>query len=226
MSQPQPRFDDVIHEFIDTVNAQVGVYMDALAGFAGHTIRVERQVSRVMKQAKKRDPGTGETTVVCVSYEDPSTPDVVLNRIVRSDDYLSMNARGGSNERQLAQSIIVFLYTTWELEIRPRLAAAMNVPLESIKSNVMGDLRHVRHAILHTKGILRADAHSKLGPLGSIFQRDSLVQPSYEEMHQLFIAVKQGCAGILLERIGMPPGEKLDVSSLRDIAIQRLGKRS
>lgn len=30
------RYDDVIREYIDFVNEQVGTYMDSLAGFAGH----------------------------------------------------------------------------------------------------------------------------------------------------------------------------------------------
>lgn len=34
--------DDIIREYIDFVNQQVGVYMDAIAGFAGNHARVER----------------------------------------------------------------------------------------------------------------------------------------------------------------------------------------
>ena len=34
-------FDDVVREYIEFVNQQVGAYMDALAGFAGHYARVE-----------------------------------------------------------------------------------------------------------------------------------------------------------------------------------------
>ena len=41
------RYDDVIREYIDFVNEQVGTYMDALAGFAGHYARVQRQVHRM-----------------------------------------------------------------------------------------------------------------------------------------------------------------------------------
>ena len=44
--------DDVIREYIDFVNRQVGVYMDALAGFAGHRTRVERQVHRISRAIK------------------------------------------------------------------------------------------------------------------------------------------------------------------------------
>ena len=65
-------FDDVIREYIDFVNRQVGVYMDALAGFAGHRTRVERQVHRVNRPTSSRIDDTGQSVVVWASYEDPT----------------------------------------------------------------------------------------------------------------------------------------------------------
>src|SRR6266545_6398487 len=47
--------DYIIREYIDFVNQQVGVYMDAIAGFAGHHARVERQVCRVMRKGKLKE---------------------------------------------------------------------------------------------------------------------------------------------------------------------------
>ena len=35
--------DSIIRDYIDFVNRQIGVYMDALAGFEGHHCRVERR---------------------------------------------------------------------------------------------------------------------------------------------------------------------------------------
>jgi len=39
---PKELFDEVVREYIDFVNEQVGAYMSALAGFAGHHARVSR----------------------------------------------------------------------------------------------------------------------------------------------------------------------------------------
>ena len=64
------RFDDVIREYIDFVNQQVGVYMDALAGFAGHYTRVERQVHRVNRPVRSEIDSAGQQVVVWASYED------------------------------------------------------------------------------------------------------------------------------------------------------------
>ena len=150
------RYDDVVREYIDFVNEQVGTYMDALAGFAGHYTRVQRQVHRISRPVGKRQE-KGETVVVYASYEDPSKPDIIHNRIVRADTYLEANSPGGSNEQRHARAIVIFLFTYWEDEIRPRLAAAKSVPVNEIKSDIMGDLRILRHAILHAKSSIRHD---------------------------------------------------------------------
>ena len=42
-------YDDVVKEFIDFVNLQVGVYMNSIAGFSGAKMQMERQVARVLK---------------------------------------------------------------------------------------------------------------------------------------------------------------------------------
>jgi hypothetical protein len=221
MAEP---FDDVVREYIDLVNRQVGVYMDALGGFAGHYARVERQVHRVLGPNKRWDPTARKTVVVWSSYEDPTSPDLIHNRIIRSDDYLAINARGGSNEVQQALSILVFLFTAWELEIRPRLAQAAGVALNDVKSNIMGDLRIIRHATLHAKTILPKDEHRRLRVLGKMFAPEQPVKPSYDEMHQIFVAIKQDCAKLLTEWLNVPTSV-LDPGELRDVAIQRTGTK-
>ena len=87
------KFDDVMREYIDFVNEQVGAYMDALAGFAGHYTKVERQVHRISRPFGKRKEN-GETVIVYASYEDPSKPDIIHNRIVRADTYLEASFPG------------------------------------------------------------------------------------------------------------------------------------
>ena len=117
------RFDDIVREYIDFVNLQVGVYMDAMAGFANVKVKVERQVHRARRRAKIKDP-RGNEIVVWSSYEDPEKPEIIHSRILRENDYFSANSAGGVNERQQSQGILVFLVSYWEHSIRPRLARA------------------------------------------------------------------------------------------------------
>jgi hypothetical protein len=213
------KYDDVIREYIDFVNQQVGTYMDALAGFAGHYSRVERQVHRTSRPVGNRQE-KGETVIVYASYEDPTKPDIIHNRIVRADAYLEANAAGGSNEQRHASAIVVFLFTFWEDEIRPRLAAAKGVSLNEVQSDIMGDLRILRHAILHAKSNLRSEEHRRLKVVASMFPPDAPITISYESMHRLFVLIKQDCARLLFEWLGVKDAPVLP-EQLVDVAIQK-----
>jgi hypothetical protein len=140
-------FDEVV-KYIDFVNQQVGAYMDTLAGFAAHYARVGRQLHRVNRPVKSELDDAGRQVVVWASYEDPTKPDVIHNRIIRAQDYLAVNSPGGSNEQQHARAIVVFLFTYWEDEIRPRLAKAKGVAVNEIRCDAMSDLRVLRIVIL------------------------------------------------------------------------------
>ncbi len=210
--------DYIIREYIDFVNQQVGVYMDAIAGFAGHYARVERQVCRVMRKGKLKK--SDEQPVVWASYEDPSKPDIIHNRIIRSNDYLSSNSVDGSNTQQHSQAILVFLFTYWEDEIRPRLAKSMNIAVNEIESDIMGDLRIIRNVILHSKGITRHDKHKSLKLLGDMFTVDQPVYISYENMHKIFVLIKQDCARLLFEWLGIKNSPNLKPEEFVDVALQ------
>lgn len=212
-------FESIVRDYIDFVNAQVGVYMDALAGFAGHRTKVERQIHRVNRPSGIKKHKDGKDIIVWSSYEDPSQPDIIHNRIIRAEDYIQANSPLGSNERQHSQAILVFLFTYWEDEIRPRLAAAVGKTSNDIRSDIMGDLRVLRNVILHSKGVIRPDKHGELRKLTSMFAPDMPVSSSYDDMHKIFVYIKQDCAKMLTEYLGTePPGFIHD--DIVDVAVQ------
>ena len=213
-------FDDIVREYIDFVNQQVGVYMDAIAGFAGHYTRIKRQIHRINKPQKRGIDENGNNVIVYTCYEDPTKPDVIHNRIIRASDYLTANFKNGSNAQQLSQAAIVFLFTYWELEVRPRLAKARGVAVREVHSDIMGDLRIMRNAILHSKGVLDSNDYKKLLKLNNMFVAGHPVQISYENLHQIFILIKQDCARMLFEWLNVNDAPILP-EEVVDIAIQR-----
>lgn len=214
------QFDDVVREYIDFVNEQVGAYMSALAGFDGHHARVSRQVHRINRPVATRPPdGEGIPTVVWASYEDPTKPDIIHNQIIRCDEYLEANRPGGRNEQQHSRSILIFLFTYWEDEIRPRLARAKGVELNDIQSEIMGDLRTLRNVILHSKSVMRTDKHATLKILRNMFEADKELVFSYEGIHQIFVLIKQDCARLLFGWLGVEDGP-VKPEELKDVAIQ------
>lgn len=213
-------FDDIIREYIEFVNRQVGVYMDALAGFAGHYSRVERQVHRINRREKSSIRQNGQPVTVWASYEDPKQPDVIHNRIIRANDYIAANSKGGSNEQQHARAVLVFLFTYWEDEVRPRLAASRSVRLQEISSDVMGDLRVIRNVILHSKSIMRPDKHKDLKKMSDLFAVDQPIHISYEGMHKIFVLIKQDCTRMMLEWLGVRDS-LIQPEKIVDCAVQK-----
>ena len=218
------RIDDIIREYIDFVNNQVGVYMDALAGFAGHKVRIERQVHRISKASGIRIDECGNKVVMRTSYEDPTQPDVIHNRIIRTKEYIAANDSGGTNEQQLAQALLIFIFTFWEDEIRPRLSISKRVDPKEIESDIMGDLRILRNVILHSKGVIRPDKYKSLKLIQYMFKENEKVYVSYENMHKIFVLIKQDCARIMYEWLGVTEDAPVQPEDLTDITIQRIKK--
>jgi hypothetical protein len=228
VSLPMPNDDylDTLREFIDFINRQVGVYMDAIAGFAGNKARIELQVARIQRRHWKGKDVDGASIVVGTSLEDPQSPDVIHNRISRASDYIADNSELGYNEQQQAQAIIVFMFAYWDEEIRPRLARTRNLPTPNeIRVDAMGDLRLLRRAIIHNKGRLTIALHQRLKVFKDLFEPDADIQISHDCMHQVFVRSKQGIGKLLLDHVGKRPGAP-EANEIKDVAIQRTERNS
>jgi hypothetical protein len=214
-------FDAVIQDYIDFINRQHGMYIDALAGFGENHREIEHQVAIISKPIGWRLDDVGRPVMMRASVEDPTRPDVIHQRIIRAADYLAANATGGSNEQQHAQAVLVFLYTYWELETRPRLAAAKGCEVSEIKANIMGELRILRNVVLHSKGIVRADTLKGMKKLGAWFTVDQPIHISFENMKQIFIWINQGCALLLFEWLGVKDAQT-QAEQIVSLAIQNV----
>jgi hypothetical protein len=66
-------------------------------------------------------------------------------------------ALGGFDIQKAAQAAIVFAYHIWDEKYRPALVDRADNLIAPADSDVMGDLRHWRHSIIHNKGIASND---------------------------------------------------------------------
>ena len=214
-------YDDIVKEFIDFVNLQVGVYMNSIAGFSGAKMQMERQVARVLRAQSRKKDARGDQVITHQSFEDPQSPDVVHSRIITAEKFIEENSPAGINQRQLSYSVIVFIYTYWEADIRPRLAEAAGKDEKNVTSDIMGDLRCIRNSVLHTKGIFTPEWYRKLALLKDSFAEDEQIEISYELMHQIFVKIKQGCAKLIFEWLGVDPEGRFDIDQLKGFAIQK-----
>lgn len=214
----------ILREFIDFVNKQSSVYMDCLNGFSGNTVRIKRQVARVNRPTR-REFRDGQEVIIWDSMEDPSRPDVIHSSIRKSSTYLSDNAEAGFNEQQICWAIIVFLFAHWDEEIRPAIAKVRGIKPNDIKLDALGDLRVLRKAIIHANGIVTNKEHAKLKKMGDFIKADKKLALNHEQMHRVFVLIKNAIGEIVLHYTGNLPGAP-HADEIVGIAIQNAGPRN
>ena len=69
---------------------------------------------------------------------------------VPGDMVIDAFSRGGTFEVAYTKAFVVFAYQIWEEATRPMIASALGVDVKDVKSNLMGEWRHLRHWIIHT----------------------------------------------------------------------------
>jgi hypothetical protein len=214
---------DILQDFVDFINQQIGVYCDCLSGFEGNKVRIEQQIPRVQRPTSRRIED-GQPVIVWTSLEDPSRPDIIHNRITRSDEFIRSNSEAGLNEQQICWSIIVFLFAHWDESVRPQIAKVRGVEPNDVKIDSLGDLRILRKSIVHNGGIISSTDHAKMKKMSDLFSPNAQITPDHDEMHKIFTAVKQGVAELILHHVGDLPGVP-KASELTDIAIQNAGSK-
>lgn len=127
-----------------------GMYVDACSGF--------RRYSEEMALVAARMPAKSRAMPILFlssDVNDPNDKDATYNHSETVDRVIYRNQPNGENQLLLAQSLIVFIYSIWDSEIRPAYSKSLGLNQDDIKSDTMGDLRLYRHAIIHSNLILQ-----------------------------------------------------------------------
>ena len=150
------------------------------------------------------------------------SPTLFTTELFEPEDCLEANREGGSNEQRHARAILIFLFTYWEDEIRPRLALAKASSVNEIRSDIMGDMRILRHAILHARSVLKPEEHGRLKVVGSMFPAGEVIFVPYDDMHKLFVLIKQDCARLMFDWLGVEDAP-ISPEEIVSLSIQRGG---
>jgi hypothetical protein len=87
---------------------------------------------------------------------DPNDPAANPYAAWKTSNLPAMLAEDGFVVRQLGQQWAVFVFAEWESWVRPRLAQAHGCQIKDIAVDVFGDLRRIRHDIVHNGGTASA----------------------------------------------------------------------
>lgn len=210
----------ILRELIDFLNRQVGVYCDCLSSFEGNKIRVERQVARI-NFPTGHVVSSGVTTIISSSVEDPTRPDIIIHRLIKSDEFLNQNSERGFNERQICWAIVLFTFAFWDEDARPKIATIRGVKPNDVQVDAFGDLRLLRNCIAHNRGFLSASDHNSMKTMGQFCEPARVFSPSHDQMHKIFIALKNAIGAQILLHVGHLPGAP-DAATIVGVAIQNI----
>ncbi|MBR7833613.1 hypothetical protein KDL01_10075 [Actinospica durhamensis] len=167
--------DSVIAELSEALNDAT-----ATVGFAQAGLRQLTQfvATHVTPSAENPDP------MFYLGISDPNLPDSATYANWRVSKLLRQIELNGPVDDRLGHQWIVMFFAKWDEELRPRLAAAHGCEPRDIKVPLLGDLRLLRNAVVHERGISPG-----FGEVLRWFDRGAPIAMGgwhYAEFHRLF----------------------------------------
>ncbi len=92
---------------------------------------------------------------------DPNAADARILAEWHRKETLEKLTRGGDAFNRLGRDWVVAIYQAWEDDVRARIAKVAGVDKSNVLNTVFGDLRHVRHDIVHRQGIASSEHSAK-----------------------------------------------------------------
>ncbi len=127
--------------------------------------------SRAYEDLKQElDPANPGRIAVGTAY--PNAPQLLGKSTIAwisQEELLAGLKEGGEFENQHAKALVVFLYQLWEVQYRKKIADVLSIKKNQVKCTLMGDLRQVRHIILHDNSVVTRENVEKFKMLPQIW---------------------------------------------------------
>lgn len=135
--------DQVLDELATEVNDSIAAHAFATMGL----LQLTTFLNNAPRVPENPDPQ------ISIGVGDPNLPESRTYASWRTSTALQQIVHDGPVDMRLGRQWLVALYAAWEHEYRPRLATAHGVNLDSVVVPMFGDLRLLRHDILHCRGM-------------------------------------------------------------------------
>lgn len=175
-------------EFLAEVDGFFAAYFDASVGFQLNLQRLENA-----QRSTAADTGRSIAELDQLPFlyivGDPTTPAAKVLIPMLQGDVKRRNGPGGANAFFLARMLIVATYQIWEEHYRGMLAVERGVGKDEIVSDLFGDLRRYRQAIVHHRSIAMASVIKNR--VLHWATAGSPIEPSRTEMQQLLSGIRE-----------------------------------
>jgi hypothetical protein len=185
-----PALYPIAKEFMRLSYDLLGAYLDALGGLESIRNDVIRYQAKTIEGLKQSDPANASEQFMdqqSLSHEfgaDQHGPRKLLHRTTQGE-FKRRTSFGGLDARLLGYMMVALLYGSWEDKYREAFALALgHSKKDDLQSDLFGDLRKLRIAIIHNHGIATQDVES--GKILRWFRRGDSMFISHEHVDRLF----------------------------------------
>jgi len=131
---------NAIDEFEEVLNAITGLFIDSQDAYA-------------LLQSKVESEAEGKDWDSPIYYGDgPVGAANLVAHTTTIAQRIGRNADCGENATFVGNMALVTIYSYWEDHYRAQIAQIKGITKDEIKSDVMGDIRQLRHSIIHNRG--------------------------------------------------------------------------
>ena len=116
---------------------------------------------------------------------------------------------GGEFEQTFAKAFVVFAYQRWEDFARPRIAEALGTKHTDVKSDVMGEWRHLRNWLVHPDEKTEEAYFKTADLLAKIPGSSRPGRPEVKSDMVMFMMGYLNCLHAVVNPDGLPPGLEL-----------------
>jgi len=143
-------------EFEKVVEGIYSVYFDAIGGFQhakGNFEKMQAQSAREFNKSIKQL----DSQVVIYGKGDPNKAGSVELFRLTQGEYKQKNSQFGMNYRFMGNMCLIAIYQYWDDYFRGEIASELGIKKDDLRSSIIGDMRLIRHSIIHHKGIANKD---------------------------------------------------------------------
>jgi len=149
---------NAIEEFEAIINAIYGVYLDSTTGFREIRERFEASQQNSLSLLKEKHPELAtleylDQTLFIYGKGDPNSREAIWLHKCTQGQYKKRNSDDGLNFLFISNMALVSMYQFWEDHYRSAIAGLLGETKNSVSEPVMGDIRLLRHSIIHHAGI-------------------------------------------------------------------------
>lgn len=206
----------VLQEYNDRIDEAYALNLDAstaMQRWADWLLKQQRYIVRNQALLPGGPKSVEEMDASSFHYGegDANTPDATVLHQSTQGELKARNLKDGANERALSRMLLITIYQFWEDHYRQAFAAAIGKPKNEITSDFFGDIRYIRHGVIHhrnlaTDEVVKCKIWKLFAPNQEIFLTSDQVKlvvrgvrDALDDLSQRYLEINGGFAG----RIGV-----------------------